>query len=277
MGTFPTPDEAFDEYLKLYDEGVAADGRVVAAISYAEQFGFNMFDRAHFLTSRLRGAKMVRERVAGLVVSLTDRRCRWRRVGAGGGGGEREEAVMAPYPVAHYPTLPPVGRCSCAPCSRRRRMSVLRAALPAMSGLAAYANAVSVAGRLCEDTPAAKIEKAIALTGAICQMPLAISESLARIGREHRLARDVWADRQRGILKGESLVDPKGTKEIADMLARFKEERGISDEVKLPVVIQTRQTEMGADFAERIRTTTPISDCFFRRGEYADRKRDDDA
>lgn len=148
---------------------------------------------------------------------------------------------MAPYPVAHYPTLPPVGRCSCAPCSRRRRMSVLRAALPAMSGLAAYANAVSVAGRLCEDTPAAKIEKAIALTGAICQMPLAISESLARIGREHRLARDVWADRQRGILKGESLVDPKGTKEIADMLARFKEDRGISDEVKPPVVIQTRQ------------------------------------
>ena len=168
-------------------------------------------------------------------------------------------------PVAPYPTRPPIGRCLCASCARHRVMAFKQAFLPVLAAAVAYANAMLVAARVCEDTPAAKVEKAAALVGVFCAVPTAVSESLASVARQHRLARDVWADRQRGILNGESVLDPKGVRDVGEMLRRFKagDNGGQAGPV---VVIQARPVTGPSDLV--------LTD---RSARFIDRKRADDA
>tara|TARA_R110000824_G_scaffold68263_5_gene176728 strand:+ start:706 stop:945 length:240 start_codon:yes stop_codon:yes gene_type:complete len=65
-------DEAVQEYLRLYDLGVAKDGRVVEAITYAEKFGFTLMDRSHFLATRSTGARLLRKRVGEILLAIQE-------------------------------------------------------------------------------------------------------------------------------------------------------------------------------------------------------------
>jgi len=237
-------------------------------------------------------------------------------------------------------------------------MAIKRIALSASALAVANCHAAQVIGAPCEDTPAAKAEKAMAIFDAVIAVPLAVSDAFATVERQHRLVRDVWAEmwsdsfgfikagtysgtealrddwaqdspsvkdvvdsikrqidaprrvpvqfmsaeRFRDLADTESadeppdaadvfarihrdgVVDPKAAADLRANLEWFKAEHGISDEPRPPIVIQARPVllegervidrqravDMGAALAKRLRTVTPISDGFFRRGEYAD-------
>ena len=97
-----------------------------------------------------------------------------------------------PNPVRPYPSLPPLGRCPCASCRRRRQIGIESAVAMACAAAAALADYCAA---LADQSggPALSTRRAWM---AVVRLPVEVARAAKRVRQRHKTAAERWAEMQ---------------------------------------------------------------------------------
>jgi hypothetical protein len=95
-----------------------------------------------------------------------------------------------PNPVRPYPSLPPLGRCPCASCRRRRQIGIESAAEMACAAAAALADYCAALA----DQSGGPVASAIRAWAGVVRLPVEVARAAQRVRERHKTAAELWAE-----------------------------------------------------------------------------------